>query len=48
MPKPRSIEPSPERKRRLEENDRKKKADEIENDVAVDRMIRQNIAKHGA
>ena len=48
MPKHRPIEPSPERKRRLDENDRKKKADAVENDAAVDRMIRHNIEKHGA
>ena len=47
-PKHRSLEPSPERKRRLEENDRKKKADAIENEAATDEMIRRNIEKHGA
>ena len=48
MAKRRSIEPSPQRKKRLEENDRKKKADAIENDAAIDRMIQHNIEKHGA
>ena len=46
-PKHRSVEPSPERKRRLEENDRKKKADAITNEAATDEMIRRNIEKHG-
>jgi hypothetical protein len=47
-PKRRSVEPSPDRKRRLDENDRKKKAKAIENEAATDEMIRRNIERHGA
>ena len=43
-----SIELSAERKQRLDENDRKKKAEAIETEAATDDMIRRNIEKHGA
>jgi hypothetical protein len=46
-PEKRSVEPSDERKQRLDENARKQNANAIENEAVIDEMIRRNIEKHG-
>ena len=47
MAKKRSVEPSAERKQRLDENARKQETAARENDAAIDEMIKRNVQKHG-
>ncbi len=44
----RRSEAAENRKRRLEENDRKKRASEAKAEETMDHMVRRSIEKHGA
>ena len=48
MAKRRAVELSEDRKQRLDETVRKKRADDLDEDKAIHDMVRRSIEKHGA